>query len=266
MSTFIRLESKSEALIGSLSKAFGWQAWLQQGVELVEGGHCLNVDYLTFVHPALQDGEALLPPALPPKKKNKNNKSTETRFCSHFSSDCTWLSVALSALRSRRLARVGKGNLLVVPFLAPAEPSTHLSEPTQVIRDHASTLMSESTPLLLSWPQPVRPSVCPPPQPLRGPGGRRQSNWRSRRHWPWWARRRRRRARRQLAARTAPPGRQSGGRTRRLGPSTLFPPPSGAAEEKTQPRGGVSHTSCTACGLWWKLAANTRLKSVLKRM
>lgn len=43
MSTFIRLESKSEALIASHSKAFGWQAWLEQGVELVEGGPTVSM-------------------------------------------------------------------------------------------------------------------------------------------------------------------------------------------------------------------------------
>lgn len=124
--------------------------------------------------------------------------------------------------------------------------------------------MSESTPLLLPRPQPV---LSLPPV-LRGPGGRRQSSWRSRLRGPWSARRRRRRARRRLAARTAPPGRPSGGRTRRLGPSTLSPPPSGAAEEKTQPRWEVGDTprweNCPVYGLQLKLAANTGLKSVLK--
>lgn len=86
-------------------------------------------------------------------------------------------------------------------------------------------------PTHLSIQRPICSFFFLPPLPLRGPGGRRRSSWRSRLHWPWLGKRRRRRARRRPSARTVLPGRRSGGRTRRLEPSTLFPPPSGAAHK-----------------------------------
>lgn len=93
------------------------------------------------------------------------------------------------------------------------------------------TALTSLAPIIKVLTPPIYPPFFFCPLLFKGPGEKRQSSWRNHLHWPWLGRTRRQTARRRPSARTVLPGRQSEGRTLRLGPSTLFPPPSGAAQK-----------------------------------
>lgn len=220
-----------------------WLAWIasvtQQGVELVVGEwkrgrgffQCLFLK--KFCSPCSSGWKSNFP-----SPKNNQQGLASAHISQVIAHEYLLLSVVLGLAGEKR---VWKRNLLV-----PSEQSvTRASDAFHaLVRANTGDLRSHLD--LNVWinatPHPSL-HLFSLPLPLRGPGGRRQSSWRSRRRWPWSARRRRQRARRRLAAQIAPPGRRSGGRTRHLGPSTLSPPPSGAAKQTTRSRWGESETS-----------------------
>lgn len=236
----------------------GWQAWLQQqGVELAQGkGGWDGVWIFTFCSSCSSGWRSDFPFA----------SAHISRVIAH---EYLLLSVVSGLAGCREFGE--RRNLLFVPFepslaaVAPAKPSTHLSEPTQVIRDHAATFMSESTPLLLSWPQPrlsVPPSVLSPRRchsEVQAEGAKVAGGVVGGDHGGWGDGDEELVAGPQLEQPPLVDGVEGVLGVR--GPA-LCPHPLQELRRRKQSRWEVGDTSCPVGRLWLKPAANTGLKSV----